>query len=64
LPVSETEHPILRNSITDLAAVTTPRLPVEAATAGFRWGVLVLFVIAIGAGGAAGWYLRIFGLPF
>jgi serine/threonine protein kinase len=30
----------------------------------FRWGVLVLFVISVGLGGAAGWYLRIYGLPF
>lgn len=30
---------------------------------GFRWGVFVLFVIAVGLGGFAGWYLRVFGLP-
>jgi serine/threonine protein kinase len=37
-----------------------PPLPVRR----FRWGVLVWFVLAIAGGGAAGWYLRVFGLPF
>ncbi len=55
-PISEHARTIMRPSAARVAVVTPP-------VAGFRWGVLVLFVIAIGLGGAAGWYLRVYGLP-
>ena len=55
-PVSEHARTIMRPSVARVAVVTPP-------DAGFRWGVLVLFVLAIGLGGAAGWYLRVYGIP-
>jgi len=33
--------------------------PVAAVASGFRWGVVLLFLVAIGGGGAGGWYLRL-----
>jgi hypothetical protein len=41
----------------------TRTLPPEGAAVvvhGFRWGVLVLFVLAVAIGGAAGAYLRLY----
>jgi hypothetical protein len=55
-PISEHARTIVRPSAAQAPAVAPP-------VAGFRWGVLVLFVLAIGLGGAAGWYLRVYGLP-
>ena len=38
--------------------------PTPLAKRGFRWGVLLLFLVAIAGGGAAGAWLRLYGLPF
>lgn len=59
-PVPEYAPTMVRTPLHEIA----PLPQRAAASAGFRWGVLVLFVLAIGAGGAAGWYLRNYGLPF
>ena len=57
-PVSEIAPTIMRAPISVQQPIAAP------IQVGFRWGVLVLFVCALGLGGAAGWYLRTFGLPF
>jgi hypothetical protein len=47
----------MRHSLAQPVAAPLP------AASGFRWGVLILFVLAIALGGATGWYLRSYGLP-
>ncbi len=41
-----------------------PAAQSPAAARGVRWGVVLLFLVAIGGGGAAGAWLRLYGLPF
>ena len=49
----------------EVVAVGAPRITAApAAKRGFRWGVLLLFLVAIAGGGAAGAWLRWYGLPF
>ena len=59
LPIAAAESGVLVKS-RPAEAATLPPDNAAAVAHGFRWGVLLLFVLAIAIGGAAGAYLRLY----